>query len=288
MTSKLPQAKTPSTAIARVLRALGLTQGQDFSLYGLYNDVTKNGVRTRERYATAVSLRTPKAESAVWEHAEKIEQGTHAEGWGFVIRLRKTDKDNMYSFVSNFGTSNVAEVRAASQAIAAAAQGLDEDLPTEPPTAPESGVIECACCGMPHMSADIRKPSYCEACADEDCEGTHPEAWHCESGECDGTGCDENGHEQARNKPVITIDLVETGRVTGWVDFSSYGDDFPVAGREENGEWLIYAGLSDEYNANGASLAVAVRRLAESIGLTGTAKIGNKIKHTEKIISLSV
>lgn len=67
----------------------------------------------------------------------------------------------------------------------------------------QSGVTDCACCGMQVMTDNINEQAFCDVCGDENCDKTNPAAWHCPTGECDGTMCDENGnHEDVKAKAV--------------------------------------------------------------------------------------
>ena len=77
---------------------------------------------------------------------------------------------------------------------------------------------------------------------------------------------------------VITTDTDQPNKVNGYVVFPAYGENFPVEGTRESGEWKLRAGISDEYRAKGSSLRAAARRLAKEIGIAeGTVAIGSGI-----------
>lgn len=64
--------------------------------------------------------------------------------------------------------------------------------------APESGVADCACCGMQIMVNNINRESHCDGCKParkREAGKCNPrKSWHCATDECDGTMCDENGN----------------------------------------------------------------------------------------------
>ncbi|MFF4205541.1 hypothetical protein ACFYZ8_33385 [Streptomyces sp. NPDC001668] len=78
----MPQPKTPSVAIARVLRRLGLAQGRgkDFRVTGFY--------RGSERLHTFVVLYTRAAQETVAAHADAIEQAPELGGFAFTVSVR--------------------------------------------------------------------------------------------------------------------------------------------------------------------------------------------------------
>lgn len=82
---------------------------------------------------------------------------------------------------------------------------------------------------------------------------------------------------------ALVVDIVEPGKATGFV---SGPDDFPISATREGVTWYIFGGISDEYRAQGSTLAIAVRRLAREIGLTGTAEIGNDRTQQRATITL--
>ncbi|MFC8887546.1 hypothetical protein [Streptomyces cinereoruber] len=77
-----PPPKTPTVAIARVLRALGLTQGRgcDFRIEGAY----RNGERT----GTYVLVLTRHADEVIAAHADDVERLTAEAGWAFRVSIR--------------------------------------------------------------------------------------------------------------------------------------------------------------------------------------------------------
>jgi hypothetical protein len=78
----VPAPRTPSVAIARALRALGLEQGRgkDFRVTGHY----ENG----ERRHTYVLLLTRHAEDVVTANADRIEQAPELGGYAFKVSIR--------------------------------------------------------------------------------------------------------------------------------------------------------------------------------------------------------
>lgn len=62
----------------------------------------------------------------------------------------------------------------------------------------QSGVTDCACCGIHIMVNNINRENYCDGCKParkrEAGECNPKKSWHCATGECDGTMCDENGN----------------------------------------------------------------------------------------------
>lgn len=101
----------------------------------------------------------------------------------------------------------------------------------------KSGIADCACCDMPVMTSDISKPSYCEGCVDENCDGTNPAAWHCPTGRCAGTLCDENGIHPARYDLIGSDETGTSFLIMACIDGERY-----LAGRLawREGAWQIY------------------------------------------------
>ncbi|GGQ49873.1 hypothetical protein GCM10010250_21820 [Streptomyces althioticus] len=98
-------AKTPSTAIARALRRLGLTQGsgKDFRVEGEYNEA-------RERVATRVLLLTRHADETVAARADDIEQWTSEDGgWSFTVCVRYSDSGRPHCTISNGPVDKIRE-----------------------------------------------------------------------------------------------------------------------------------------------------------------------------------
>jgi hypothetical protein len=114
--------KTPTVAIARVLRGLGLTQGrgQDFRVEGAY----RNG----ERIGTHVLSLTRSADETIAEHADEIER--LAAETGFVIRVsvRYPSGDRPMTSVANYGD----RVRDAAPTPAAEPDPEPAESPAEP------------------------------------------------------------------------------------------------------------------------------------------------------------
>ena len=75
--AKRATAKTPTVAIARVLRDLGLKQGSDFRVRGQYT----NG----ERVGTFVAALSAKADQVIADNADQIEYRVQQDG-GFAFR----------------------------------------------------------------------------------------------------------------------------------------------------------------------------------------------------------
>ncbi|MFI9418045.1 DUF3560 domain-containing protein [Streptomyces werraensis] len=104
-------AKTPSTAIARALRRLGLTQGKgkDFRVEGEYNEA-------RERVATRVLLLTRHADETVAARADDIEQWTSEDGgWSFTVCVRYSDSGRPHCTISNGPVDKIREQPPASE-----------------------------------------------------------------------------------------------------------------------------------------------------------------------------
>jgi len=85
MARKPAPAKTPTVAVARALRALGLQQRggagrRDFSVTGQYNSAG-------ERLYTLVILYSREANNTVARHADAIEAATDAEGFPFRVSV---------------------------------------------------------------------------------------------------------------------------------------------------------------------------------------------------------
>lgn len=110
-------ARTPSVAIARTLRELGLKQGEDFRIKGQY----RGRGAERERVATYVAVLTPKAEQIISDHADHIERVTETEsGFVFLVSVHYTAGGRMWTWVSNSGP-RVRDERPAATADAAGA-----------------------------------------------------------------------------------------------------------------------------------------------------------------------
>ncbi|MEU5497936.1 DUF3560 domain-containing protein [Streptomyces griseofuscus] len=111
-----PPAKTPSIAIARALRRLGLTQGKgkDFRIDGDYNGAG-------ERIRTYVLTLTGHADETVAARADDIERWALEDGgWSFTVCVRYSDKGRPHCTISN-----------------GAVEKVREEPPAQPATAPE-------------------------------------------------------------------------------------------------------------------------------------------------------
>ncbi|MFD9947182.1 hypothetical protein ACFWYW_23850 [Nonomuraea sp. NPDC059023] len=126
MARKLAPAKTPTVALARVLRSLGLKQGEDFRIEGIYNRFTINGKGYKERHGTRLGYYSTHAARVIWDNAEHIEAATEAEGYGFYVRTTMvTNAGNRLVSVNNQGSSDLAEARCRERAAAYVAKGMD-------------------------------------------------------------------------------------------------------------------------------------------------------------------
>ncbi|WP_157247870.1 hypothetical protein [Nonomuraea typhae] len=132
MARKIAPAKTPTIAIARALRSIGLVQGRDFKVEGVYRRCTAYGERIKERTGTQVSLFGTHAERVVWERAEEIERYTQAEGYTFGVRsIAVTAGGHRILAVGNVYESNWREVRKAEAEAAKLAEVRALGLPDE-------------------------------------------------------------------------------------------------------------------------------------------------------------
>jgi hypothetical protein len=89
----------PSTAIARVLRGLGLKQGADFRVKGEY----KGRGTDRERVGTYVVIYTNAADQVVADHADEIERLAAESGNSFRVSIHFTAGGRMWTWVANYG-----------------------------------------------------------------------------------------------------------------------------------------------------------------------------------------
>ncbi|WP_328638409.1 hypothetical protein [Streptomyces canus] len=96
------QPRTPSVAIARALRALGLKQGSggDFRTAGYYVG--------KERRHTYVILLNRAAEKTVAANADRIEQAPELGGFAFTVSVRYVD-GRVFTSVSNGGGERIRE-----------------------------------------------------------------------------------------------------------------------------------------------------------------------------------
>lgn len=96
--AKQTTAKTPTVAIARVLRGLGLKQGLDFTVRGSYI----NG----ERIGTTAHLFSQHVRTLVADHADEIEAAVQLDG-GFVFNVSIRYYDSRpWPTVANYGARN--------------------------------------------------------------------------------------------------------------------------------------------------------------------------------------
>jgi hypothetical protein len=116
--TKTPPPSTPTVAIARVLRGLGLTQGRgcDFRVTGDY----RNG----ERIGTYVLPLSRKADETIAAHADEIERLVAETGYAFRVSVRYHKGTRPMTTVANYG-SRIRETPTT----------VPES--TEPPAAPE-------------------------------------------------------------------------------------------------------------------------------------------------------
>jgi hypothetical protein len=96
-TVKPRPAKTPTVAIARILKDTGLTQGHagDFCVRGFY--------RRGERIGTMVVLFNRGANETVAANADTIARASEEAGWVFGVGIHYSDNGKVWCDVSNFG-----------------------------------------------------------------------------------------------------------------------------------------------------------------------------------------
>ena len=88
---KKQTAKTPTVAIARVLRGLGLVQGSDFRVVGA-------------RTATHAIVLSRKADKVIADNADHIEELVKLDGgWVFRVNIHSTPGGHLWTRVSNYG-----------------------------------------------------------------------------------------------------------------------------------------------------------------------------------------
>ncbi|WP_086859784.1 hypothetical protein [Streptomyces milbemycinicus] len=131
-------ASSPTVAIARVLRRLGLVQGRrgDFRVTGFY----RNG----ERDHTYVVLYSRHAEEVCAAHADEIEQTVEADGgWCFRVSVRYLNGSRPTVSIANAG-ERIREAQPAAAALEEAAQPepagepepVEDSEPVTEPTPP--------------------------------------------------------------------------------------------------------------------------------------------------------
>jgi len=87
MTAKTPPAKTPTVAVTRALRRMGLTNRgprKDFGIIGHYN-------RAGERLYTLVVIYSAHAARVVADCADRIEELTSEAGFSFRVSVRRIE-----------------------------------------------------------------------------------------------------------------------------------------------------------------------------------------------------
>lgn len=100
MARTIATAKTPTVAVARVLRGLGLVQGTDFKVAGEYRGSGLN----RERVGTYVVIYNAAADKVVADNADAIEAATLADGgFAFRVSIHYTSGGRLWTHVANFG-----------------------------------------------------------------------------------------------------------------------------------------------------------------------------------------
>ncbi|WP_327123698.1 hypothetical protein [Streptomyces sp. NBC_01727] len=88
--------KTPTVAIARILRGLGLAQGHDFRVTGDY--------RTGERIGTFVLPLTRHADETIAANADEIERLADEGPYAFRVSVRYPSGDRPMTGVANYGS----------------------------------------------------------------------------------------------------------------------------------------------------------------------------------------
>ena len=97
---KRQPAGTPTVAIARILRDMGLRQGKgkDFRVMG-YDE-------RGDRLGTMVVIYNREANETVAENADAIVRASDEAGWCFGVGVSYDDNGKAWCDVSNFGTHN--------------------------------------------------------------------------------------------------------------------------------------------------------------------------------------
>lgn len=103
-------AKTPTVAIARVLRSFGLKQGTDFRVKGEY----KGRGLDRERVGTYVVIYTSHGDHIVAQHADAIEDLVKQDGgFAFRVSVHYTSNGRRWTWIANYGQRTRDEAPAA-------------------------------------------------------------------------------------------------------------------------------------------------------------------------------
>lgn len=93
-------ANTPTVAIARVLRGLGLKQGSDFRVKGQYQGTGAN----RERIGTYVAVYSAHGDQVVADNADRIEELVQQDGgFAFRVSIHFTAGGRMWTWIANYG-----------------------------------------------------------------------------------------------------------------------------------------------------------------------------------------
>jgi hypothetical protein len=90
---------TPTVAIGRILRGLGLKQGHDFRVRGQYQGRGAD----RERIGTYVVVLSKQADQTVADRADEIEQLSADAGHSFRVSIHFTTGGRMWTWVANYG-----------------------------------------------------------------------------------------------------------------------------------------------------------------------------------------
>lgn len=93
-------AKTPTVAIARVLRSFGLKQGQDFRVRGQYQGTGADRMRT----GTYVAVLSGHGDQVVADNADAIEELVQQDGgFSFSVSIHFTANGRMWTWIANYG-----------------------------------------------------------------------------------------------------------------------------------------------------------------------------------------
>lgn len=132
MATKRTTAKTPTTAIIRALKEIGLTHGSgterpDFAIQGRYH--TSGGIK--ERRSTYVVLYSREARELVAANADRIEELVDADGgWSVTVSVYYSDSGQAHPHLSTGRSDRVRQQPPATTDQAPAVAQLDTDTPT--------------------------------------------------------------------------------------------------------------------------------------------------------------
>lgn len=101
MANHINRPKTPTLAVARVMRSYGLKQGTDFRVSGQYGP--RVGGYPAERIGTFVLPISRKAEDTISENADRIEELSVESGWPFRVSVYRPAGRRVWTKVANFG-----------------------------------------------------------------------------------------------------------------------------------------------------------------------------------------